>query len=112
MHSILDISTARMKEISLVLLGFGSANRTLAQMLLDKSEKDNSCRQCLRVVASGGTSTSELVPWKVVCIITRRHGSVCVPYSSTSEINVEDALERIGADGILSNTVVVLFEFS
>jgi len=95
-----------MKEIRLVLLGFGSANRTLAQMLLDKSEKDDSCRQCLRVVASGGSSTSELVPWKVVCIITRRHGRVCVPYSSTSEINVEDALERIGADGILDASLV------
>ncbi|KAK1747794.1 homoserine dehydrogenase [Skeletonema marinoi] len=95
-----------MKEISLVLLGFGSANRTLAQMLLDKSEKDNSCRQCLRVVAPGGTSTSELVPWKVVCIITRRHGRVCVPHSSKSEINVEEALERIGAGGILDATLV------
>ena len=93
--------TDGMEEIRLVLLGFGSANRALAQMLLDKSEKD----QCLRVTALG--CTTKLVPWKVVCIITRRHGSVCVPCSSTtSEINVEDVLERIESGGILDDTLV------
>lgn len=102
----MHITTGGMKEIRLVLLGFGSANRTFAQMLLDKSEKDDSCRPCLRVV-SGGSFASELIPWKVVCIITRRHGRVCVTSSSsTSEINVEDALERIGAGGILDAALV------
>jgi homoserine dehydrogenase len=97
-----------MEEIRLVLLGFGSANRALAQMLLDKSEKDvdsSSCRKCLRVTAPS-SCTSKLVPWKVVSIITRRHGSVCVPCSLASEINVEDALERVGAGGILDDTLV------
>jgi len=96
--------------IRLVLLGFGSANRALAQMLLDKSEEyvDSSLyRHRLRVAAtSTGSCTSKLVPWKVVCIITRRHGSVCVPFSLSSEINIEEALERIGAGGILDDTLI------
>jgi len=97
-----------MKEIRLVLLGFGSANCALAQMLLEKSEKDDSCRQCLRVAtSSSGSFASELVPWKVVGIITRRHGSICVSFSSPSEeINVKDALDRIRTGGILDAALV------
>ena len=97
-----------MKEIRLVLLGFGSANCALAQMLLDKSEKDDSSRrQCLRISTSCSSFTYELVPWKVVGIITRRHGSICVPFSSTSEgINVKDALDRIRTGGMLDATLM------
>lgn len=94
-------------EISLCLLGFGSANRALAQMLLDKSETTDdgsSSRRFLRVPVGSG---SKLIPWKVVCIITRRHGTACVPYSSSSSINLKEALDRIKAGGNLDHTLVV-----
>ena len=92
-------------ELSLCLLGFGSANRALAQMLLDKSETDDhsSSRPFLRVPVGSG---SKLIPWKVVCIITRRHGTACVPYSSSSSINLKEALGRIETGGNLDHTLV------
>ena len=92
-------------ELSLCLLGFGSANRALAQMLLDKSETNNhsSSRLFLRVSVGSG---SKLIPWKVVCIITRRHGTACVPYSSSSSINLKEALGRIETGGNLDHTLV------
>lgn len=99
-----------MKEIRLVLLGFGSANRALAKILLEKSEQDDysspssSCRRCLRVSTSG---TTTLVSWKVVCIITRRHGRACVPCAATSEINLQEALGRMNSGVELDNTLVV-----
>src|SRR5210317_1299623 len=92
-------------ELSLCLLGFGSANRALAQMLLDKSETDDhsSSRPFLRVPVGSG---SKLIPWKVACIITRRHGTACVPYSSSSSIDLKEALGRIETGGNLDHTLM------
>ena len=97
-----------MKELRLILLGFGSANSALAQMLLDKSVQDGECRRCLRVTSFfDGSFTSKLIPWKVVCIVTRRHGSVSIPCSATGEINVEIALERIVNGKMLDDSLIV-----
>ena len=63
-------SKMMMDELRIAIIGFGSANRALARMLLDKSESpttnpdsplyDNRLR--LRIGA-------RLVPWRIVCII-------------------------------------------
>lgn len=94
-----------MKELRLVLLGFGSANQALAQMLLDKSVQDEECRRCLRITQCfDGAFTTKLIPWKIVCIITRRHGCVSV---AEGQINVEDALGRIVNGEMLDDSLIV-----
>ncbi|KAL9189269.1 hypothetical protein ACHAXT_011759 [Thalassiosira profunda] len=80
-----------MEELRLAFLGFGSANRALARMLLDKSELSSDRQRCLRVGA-------RLIPFRVVCIV-RRHGRVCVPltgaHKGECEIDLERALQQI-----------------
>lgn len=109
-----------MQEIRLALLGFGSANQALVQMLLDKSEssssKNVSGRRCLSVPSGNSINpSSSLVPWRIVCIITRRHGQVRIPlrdydiHSSTGhyEVDAEEALSRIKAGKMLDVSLVV-----
>jgi homoserine dehydrogenase len=116
-----------MEEIRLALLGFGSANRALVRMLLDKSDSTTSsspsCR-CLRVPTStstidvdGPVTSGRLIPWRVVCIVTRGHGQVSVPIRSNPddsllltdgyEIDVYAALQRVESDGMLDDSLVV-----
>ena len=97
-----------MDELRIAIIGFGSANRALARMLLDKSESpttnpdsplyDNRLR--LRIGA-------RLVPWRIVCIITRRHGRVCIPLVQTLGasygIDLEKALSSIDSGKRLDN---------
>mmetsp|Transcript_15374 Transcript_15374/g.30823 ORF Transcript_15374/g.30823 Transcript_15374/m.30823 type:complete len:468 (-) Transcript_15374:17-1420(-) len=109
-----------LQEIRLALLGFGSANQALVQMLLDKSEssssKDVSGRRCLFIPSGNSINpSSRLVPWRIVCIITRRHGQVRIPlrdydiHSSTGhyEVDAEEALSRIKAGKMLDVSLVV-----
>mmetsp|Transcript_22081 Transcript_22081/g.53475 ORF Transcript_22081/g.53475 Transcript_22081/m.53475 type:complete len:486 (-) Transcript_22081:162-1619(-) len=87
-----------MEELRIAFLGFGSANRALARMLLEKSESEppsdrSPARRFLRVPISeagsssssgGGEGGTRSVPWRVVCIVTRRHGRVCVPTTAAA----------------------------
>ena len=121
-----------MDELRITLQGFGSANRALARMLLSKSvpspptsksssSQEEGRRLCLRAV--GGRSGSigddgsgvRLVPWRIVSIVTRRHGRVCVPLRTDDtmshhapywEIDLEMALHRVESGGILDRSVV------
>ena len=104
-----------MKEISLVLLGFGSANRALVEMLLRKSVFHRH-RRCLRITsASASTGDQRCIPWRVVAIVTGRHGRVYIPTTMNPEgvwyeVDVEAALRRIKSDGIMDNSLIVKIE--
>ena len=78
-----------MEEIRIVLLGFGSANRALVEMLCSKSELLGRQRS-LRINRSG---KSQLIPWRVVSIVTGRHGAVCIPTETDLiyEVNLQKA---------------------
>lgn len=94
-------------------------------MLLEKSEPSpdptTSCpwRHYLRVPCSNNNNdgnndndgTTRLVPWRVVCIITRRHGIVHVPLGvdperMVHEIDLEMALDLVET-GELNDSIVV-----
>lgn len=84
------------EEIRLALLGFGSANRALVQMLLNKSESHCN-RKCLRI--HNGTNSSKLIPWRIVSIVTGRHGRICIPIVEDLdellyEVDAKEALRR------------------
>eukprot|EP00956_Cyclotella_meneghiniana_P037603 scaffold141270_cov22-Cyclotella_meneghiniana.AAC.1 len=104
-----------MKEISLVLLGFGSANRALVEMLLRKSVFHRH-RRCLRITSAGAsTGDQRCIPWRVVAIVTGRHGRVYIPTTMNPEgvwyeVDVEAALRRIKSDGIMDNSLIVKIE--
>ncbi|KAL7533552.1 hypothetical protein ACHAXR_005305 [Thalassiosira sp. AJA248-18] len=99
-----------MDELRLTILGFGSANRALVRMLLEKSEPSpgtNTPWRHLRIPI-GSSRDTRLVRWRVVCIITRRHGRVCVPLSNeTYEIDLETALTSIESGRMLGDDLVV-----
>ncbi|KAL7466679.1 hypothetical protein ACHAXS_006973 [Conticribra weissflogii] len=108
-----------MHEIRLALLGFGSVNQQLVQLLLDKSVPASSTniskRKCLSIPNGNAINpSSRLVPWRIVCIITRRHGRVCIPVrqdgidSGTShyEVDAEKSLSRIKAGQYLDVSLV------
>ncbi|KAL7553098.1 hypothetical protein ACHAWF_018745 [Thalassiosira exigua] len=105
----------KMDELRLVLLGFGSANRTLARMLLEKSEPpcrsrspQRRRRRRLRVpVGAGGGDETRTVPWRVVAIVTRRHGRVVVGPELSHEVDLERALELVESGNALDGTALV-----
>ena len=100
-----------MQEIRLVFLGFGSVNSALVEMLLDKSETHRH-RRCLRVQQNEGV---RLIPWRIVAIVTGRHGSVCVPAvdnlegcaGTWYEVDARMALEQIKSNGVIDKYLVV-----
>ena len=132
-----------MDELRIALLGFGSANRALARMLLEKSEimppppppdhpddrerlpqAKTRHRRALRIPVAGpssgrdgGGDATRLVPWRIVCIVTRRHGRACVPLSDDVaaeedaeevwEIDAEAALRLVESGRTLDGSVVV-----
>ena len=115
-----------MDELRITFLGFGSANRALARMLLTKSVPPPVSATRIQVGGGGGRrrklclhgTTMRLVPWRIVGIITRRHGRVCVPLLPPDddiqknkqnywEIDVEMALHRVESGGILDRSVII-----
>ena len=98
-----------MEELRLAFIGFGSANRALARMLLEKSESPDadSHQRYLRINSNNGSSddgSTRLVPWRVVCILTRRHGRVAcmgLPDVNHSEVDLEMALRCVESGGTL-----------
>lgn len=94
----------RMNELRLVLLGFGSANRALVKMLLDKSEVHKN-RTCIRI------DQARFIPWKIVCIVTARHGKVCILAESDAyqneEVNAEDALKTYERGEMLDDSLII-----
>ncbi|KAL3815724.1 hypothetical protein ACHAXA_004926 [Cyclostephanos tholiformis] len=134
-------------ELRIVLLGFGNANRSLARMLLEKSEfhphtthstndhddgdgdenddddddprAHHRRRRCLRipVVAGGGRcggAATRLVPWRIVCIVTRNHGRAHVSMlhpddiddiSSTTTTTTTNVTTNVtsGGEGVVSD---------
>ncbi|KAL7486027.1 hypothetical protein ACHAW6_011616 [Cyclotella cf. meneghiniana] len=99
-----------MTEIRIVLLGFGSANRALVEMMLNKSEI-HLHRRCVRIPDSN--KETQWIPWRIVSIVTGRHGRVCIPTEGTNddsfwyEVNAEEAMQRIEAGGMLDHSLVV-----
>jgi len=98
--------------MDIAILGFGSANRALARMLLEKSEPSaNPCKEsrCIPIGNSRGDYDTRLVPWRVVCIITRRHGRCCVPLSSKyDEIDLQRALACVESEEkMLDDSLVI-----
>lgn len=114
-----------MKEIRIALLGFGSASQALVRMLLEKSESSPdidlvpcSCRYLRIPSVSSIETATKLIPWRVVCIITRRHGRVCVPLQAAGgppeqtkddawELDVVKALQRIESGQVLDDSLVL-----
>ncbi|KAL3763451.1 hypothetical protein ACHAW5_002703 [Stephanodiscus triporus] len=120
-----------MEELRIAFLGFGSANRALVRMLLEKSEPspppeddpDRCARRVLRIPIAAGPSAggdgaaaaARTVPWRIVCIVTRRHGRACVPLDDGAtdaggrcEVDAEAALRRVESGRILDGSVVVV----
>jgi homoserine dehydrogenase len=132
-----------MDELRIALLGFGSANMALTRMLLEKSEimppppppdhpddrerlphATTRQRRALRIPVAGpsgrdgGDDATRLVPWRIVCIVTLRHGRACVPLSEDVateedaedvwEIDAEAALRLVGSGRTLDGSVVVV----
>ena len=99
-----------MREISIVLLGFGSANRALVEMMLNKSETHHH-RRCICIPNS--KNESQWIPWRIASIITSRHGRVCIPIPGTKdnafwhEVNPKEAMRRVEMEGMLDQTLVV-----
>ncbi|KAL7511847.1 hypothetical protein ACHAXN_008792, partial [Cyclotella atomus] len=94
-----------MEEIRIVLLGFGSANRALVEMLCSKSELLGRQRS-LRINRSG---KSQLIPWRVVSIVTGRHGAVCIPTETDLiyEVNLQKALKVYESGRMLDDSLIV-----
>ena len=88
------------EELRLAFIGFGSANRALARLLLEKSERPaDDPRRHLRA----GT---RLVPWRATCLATRTRGRV-VAASPQQSIDLAAALRRVEAGGRLDRSLVV-----
>ncbi|KAL3794583.1 hypothetical protein HJC23_008039 [Cyclotella cryptica] len=99
-----------MREISIVLLGFGSANQAFVEMMLNKSETFQH-RRCICI--SNCSNETQWIPWRIVSIVTGRHGKVCIPNTGTTEnafwceVNAEEAMQRIKSGGMLDDSLLV-----
>ena len=92
-----------MDEIRLAFLGFGSANRALARMLIDKSRSgpggESDDPRLHLSIPVGHHGHTRLVPWRVVLIVTRRHGILAPPLGDSADghwdIDLTSVLDRV-----------------